>query len=147
MDVRNSRGKFDEIKEKLARGSWAIDAVVGADLRRRGSDSFGRLRGSQIGREFRFNFASKEATIALDRGHDQAAIGTRSRGDRASIVDVSLTVFSWNRAPRLWHCFHHERSRIAARSRRDRGSIEPRSWSSSTNLPRRSMELQVSGRS
>ena len=61
-------------KEKLARRSWAIDAVVGADLRRRGGDSLGRLHGSRIGREFRFNFASTEASIALDHGHDQAAI-------------------------------------------------------------------------
>ena len=36
---------------------------------------------------------------------------------------------------------------IAARSHRDRGSIRSRSWSSSANLPGRSMELQVSGRS
>ena len=119
---------------------------MGADLRHRGSDSFGRLRGSRIGREFRFNFASKEATIALDSCHDQAAIGPRTRGDRASIVDGSLAIFSWNGALRFWHCFHDERSTITARSRRDRSSIRLRLWSSSTNLPRRLLELQVSGR-
>ena len=36
---------------------------------------------------------------------------------------------------------------IACRSCRDRRSIGPRSWSSSTNRPGRPMELQVSGRS
>ena len=105
-----------------------------------------------------FNFASKEATIALDPGHDQAAIGPRSRGNRASIVDVSLAIFSWKRAPRSWLCFHVktstialrlrlDRAAIAAWSRHDRGLIAPRSWSSSTNSPRRPMGLQVSGRS
>ena len=64
--------------------------------------------------ELDINFASKEATIALDRGHDQAAIGPRSRGDRASIVAFSLAVFNWNRAPRSWHLIHDERSMIAA---------------------------------
>ena len=33
------------LKEKLARRSWAIDAIVGAICRGRGSDSLGRLRG------------------------------------------------------------------------------------------------------
>ena len=36
---------------------------------------------------------------------------------------------------------------IAARSRRDHGSIGPRSWSSSANPPSRPIELQVSGQS
>ena len=48
--------------------------------------------------EFSLDFSSKEATIVLDRGHDQAAIGPRSRGDRALIVDFSPAIFSWNRA-------------------------------------------------
>ena len=34
---------------------------------------------------------------------------------------------------------------IAARLRRDRGSIGPRSWSSSANPPSRPIELQVNG--
>ena len=38
-------------------------------------------------------------------------------------------------------------ARLAARSRRDRGSTGLRSWSSSTNHLGRPMELQVSGRS
>ena len=33
------------LKGKLARRSWAIEAVVGADLRGRGSDYFGIGRG------------------------------------------------------------------------------------------------------
>ena len=66
------------LKGNLAQKSWPIDAVVGADCRGRGSDSLGRLRGSRIGGEFLLDFASKEATITLDRGHDQLAIGPRS---------------------------------------------------------------------
>ena len=90
------------LKGILARRSWPIDAVVGADCRGRGSDSLGWRRISQIGSEFPLNFASKEATIALDRGprsslivgHDQAAIRPRSHGDRALIMDFSPAVFS-----------------------------------------------------
>ena len=67
------------LKGILARRSWPIDAVVGADCRGRGSDSLGRRRISRIGSEFPLNFASKEATIALDRG-------PRSSGDQATIA-------------------------------------------------------------
>ena len=87
------------LKGNLAQKSWPIDAVVGADCRGCGSDSLRRLRGSQIGGEFPLDFTSKEATIALDHGHNKAAIGPRSCGDRASIVDFSPAIFSWNRAP------------------------------------------------
>ena len=99
VDVRNSRGKFDEIliimlkwmrlytlgsrgspelktfleirlissrideklknKGKISPKSWAIEAVVGAVLRGRGSDSFGRLRSSRIRGEFFLKLASK----------------------------------------------------------------------------------------
>ena len=45
---------------------------------------------ASIPQQIRFNFAYKEAMIALHHGHDQAAIGPRSRGDRASIVTFLL---------------------------------------------------------
>ena len=75
--------------------------------------------------QFRFEmamiFASKRPTI-----------GPRSRS--WSVVDRSL--IDWRR-------FHHVNSPIAARSRRDRGSIGPRSWSSSTKPLNRPMRLQL----
>ena len=54
---------------------------------------------ASIPRRISIDFASKEATIALDCGHDQAAIGPRSHGNRASIVGFLPTVFNGNRAP------------------------------------------------
>ena len=72
--------------------------------------------------------------------HDQATIGPRSWN---FLLPHSVGIM--RRVS--WHWFHDERATIAARLRRNHGSIGPRSWSSSTNLPRRSMELQVSGRS
>ena len=44
----------------------------------RGSGSLERRRSSRIRHEFRLIFAPIDATIALDRGHDQAAIEPRS---------------------------------------------------------------------
>ena len=63
-------------------------------------------------------------------GHDRAAIGPWS--------------WSWSlfaRPPIEWKEFHAEGGPITARSRRDRGSIRPRSWSSSTGLPCRPMKI------
>ena len=56
----------------------AIGAVVEAVCKGRGSGSLERRRSSRIRHEFRLIFAPIDATIALDRGHDQAAIGPRS---------------------------------------------------------------------
>ena len=56
----------------------AMNAVVEAVCRGRGSVSLGRRCSSRIRREFRLIFAPIDATIALDHGHDQAAIGPRS---------------------------------------------------------------------
>ena len=134
MDVRNSRRKFDEIKEKfvinpapiasqlslnagdhdeleifleirlissrinqklknkgrihgflkgkLARRSWAIEAVVEAICRGHGSGSLGRRRGFQIGHELRDNFASNEPRLH----HDRATIVPQSGHDHGWIV-------------------------------------------------------------
>ena len=59
--------------------------------------------GDFVAPELAVNFASislEKTTIALDRGHDQAAISPQSRGDRVSIVAFSLAVFNWNLVPR-----------------------------------------------
>ena len=49
---------------------------------------------ASIPRLFGLDSASIGATIALGRGHDQPAIGPRSRGDRASILDISLAILN-----------------------------------------------------
>ena len=42
-----NNGRYTSVfNEKISPKSWAIEAVVGAVLRGRGSDSFGRLRSS-----------------------------------------------------------------------------------------------------
>ena len=51
---------------------------------------------ASISQQISGGFASKEATIGLDRGHDQAAIGPRLRGDRASIAEFSVVIFNGN---------------------------------------------------
>ena len=58
------------------------------------------------------------------------------------------TIRSWSfvDCPHLeWRRFHPVCFPIAARSRHYRGSIEPRSWSSSTTSPRCPIDLQVTG--
>ena len=179
VDVRNSRGKFDEIKEKfminpapiasqlslnaggtrwtrdlprnslnfftsrskvkeqrrttwvfkgeLARRSWPIEAIVGAEFMRRGSDSLGMGRGfnsatNQL--EFDFNFASMFAPIFATIF---ATIAPRSGRDRASIVVLLVrrspsfrpaTILRW-KSPRS----RLDRAAIAVRSGRDRGVL------------------------
>ena len=90
VEVQEEEHQFS--KRILAQKSWPIDAVVGADCRVVGAILLGGVV-VQSRDEFRFNFASKEGTIAIDRGHNQAAIGPRSRGDQASIVEFSPAIF------------------------------------------------------
>ena len=72
-------------------------------------------------------------TIKQRSGHDRLAIGPRSWTFLlpSSIGTVRRVL------EESWHWFHDERATIAARSHRDHGSIAPRSWISSTNLPNR----------
>ena len=74
------------------------------------------------GHSFRICFDA--ATILLQFGFEMATIFAmiRPRSWSSSFVD---------RRPIDWRRFHHVSSPIAARSRRDRSSIGPRSWSSS----------------
>ena len=71
-----------------------------------------------------------------DFHHDRATIGSRSGHDRGLIVILGLRRSRSN----LVHA-------IPRRKLPDRGSIEPRSWSSSMNRLDRPMELQEIGRS
>ena len=66
------------LKREIGPKSWAIEAVVGAVLQGRGSDSLGRIRNSHIGREFRFEFAPNSHHFS----HDRATIAPRSGHDR-----------------------------------------------------------------
>ena len=93
----------------------------------RGSGSLGRRRSSRIRREFCLIFAPIDATIALDRGHDQAVIRPRSCGFRASIVASSRASFVQNHAPRSSPSIHAKNSTIAVRSDCDRGVL-PRNF-------------------
>ena len=56
----------------------AIGTVMEAVCKGHGSGSLERRCSSRIRREFRLIFAPIDATIALDPGHDQPAIGPRS---------------------------------------------------------------------
>ena len=102
----------------------------------RGSDSLGRRRGFPIGMELAVIWLQ----ISLKKTTIFATIGPRSwvnHDPRSSSVGVLIE----------WRRFHNVSSTIAVRSRRDCGSIGPRSWSSSTSRVDRPMKRQVRERS
>ena len=82
------------------------------------------------------NFASKRPRISARSGRDRATIAPRS-GHNRFLGRSSVGVRSSG----------GDSAAEAPRSRRDRGSIEPRSWSSSTSPPHRPIAFQVSRRS
>ena len=130
-------------KEKLGPKSWPLEAVVGVGWRRRGNDSMGaaswlqfREKLAGIWLQFSVNEASISAAIF-------ATIAPRSGYDRASIVTLVLRRSPADRLEMNPHWFRARISSIAARSRRDRGSIGLRSLSSSTMLRRRPMKIQL----
>ena len=112
------------LKREIGPESWAVEAVVGAVLHGRESASLGQTQSSHVGRKFRFEFALNSHHL----GHDRATMWSWPSVDRR-LID--------------WQRFPHVNPPIAARSRRDRGSIGPRSWSSSTIGLRRRIEIQV----
>ena len=76
--LKNKREKYMLLKREIGPILRAMKAVVEAVCKGRGSVSLGRRCSSRIRREFRLIFAPIDATIALDHGRDQAAIGPRS---------------------------------------------------------------------
>ena len=130
------------LKRELARRSWAIDAFVGAVFKRRGGDSLGMGRGFNSATNrlvFSFNFASYLPRFS-------SRFSPRSGRDLASIVVLVLRrspADRWEANPRRSRA---KISSIAARSLRDRGSIAPRSWSSSTMFQRRPIGLMIASR-
>ena len=107
--------------------------------------SRGRFRWHRSWLQFRDESVVSLASILLpnshDFCHDRATIAPRTGRDRATIVVIRRSPS--DQLETIPRRFHYEISWIAARSRRDRGSIGPRSWSSSTIFLRRWIELQV----
>ena len=99
---------------------------MGVDSWLRGSGYLGRCRG--------FNSPVNQLPFCFRIAIILATIGPRSWS--RSFIDRRLLE---------WWRFHHISSPITARSCRNRGSIEPRSWSSSTIILRCPMEIQRSG--
>ena len=73
------------LKREIGSKSWAMEAIVEAVCKGRGSGSLGRRRSSWIDHElatnllqFSFEMATNFATIGPRSGHDHAAIGPRS---------------------------------------------------------------------
>ena len=107
----------------------------------RGNDSMGaaswlqfRKKSAWIWLQISVQGTSPSATIGPRSGHDRgpessSIVVSSSRNDSAA-KDVQSRL---------------DRVVIAARSCRDRGSIKPQSWSSSTTPPRRPIDLQVTG--
>ena len=121
------KGSTSVLKRKLARRSWPIEAIVGAEFMRRGSDSLGMGHGfnsatNQL--EFGFNFASMFATIFATIF---TTIAPRSGRDRASIVVLLVrrspsfqpATIPRQKSPRS----RLDRTAIAVRSGRDRGVL------------------------
>ena len=122
----------------MTRRSWPIEAVVGVV----GTIPWAWHRGfnstkNQFG--FGFKLASKRPRFPPRSDHDRVMIGSRLWVNRDPRSPSVVVLIEWRR-------FRNFSSTIAARSRRDRGLIGPRSWSSSTCLHSRPIALQVRGR-
>ena len=105
----------------MARGSWAIDAFVGAVFKRRGGASLGMGRG--------FNSAENELQFCFEKGMIFGTIGPRSGHDRPTIAPRSGHNLSPGRSSVIVLSSGSdsaaEGATIAARSRRDRTVLPP----------------------
>ena len=138
--VEEQRREIHAFKEgKLGPTIMAIGAVMESVCKGCGSSSSGRRRSFGIGHEW----ASISAMISAFLGHASRWDRPRSWPDRASIGRRSRCRSSRQHLRQSWSWFRLERSMIATRSRRDRGAIEPRSWSSSTLRLHRPMDLRL----
>ena len=131
--LKNKRGNTWVFKEEIGPKLWMMEAIVEAVCCRRGGDSFSLSRGfnSAMNRlMFSFNFASDLLRFRRDFRHDRATIRSRSGvncGVRAS--PIARQSMGDQSAP------------IPRHLRLDRGSIEPRSRSSSTHPQGRPMKI------
>ena len=124
---------FKEIGSRIV-GNWSgcdggFCGVVGA------IPSCGSV--ASIFLQLRFNLASKTPQSSHVFRLDQP----RSRHDQATIVAWMLRRLPSEHVGNSPLRFHTEGGTIAARSHRDRGSIAPRLWSSSTSSLCRSMRI------
>ena len=119
-------------------GNWS--GCDGGFLRSRGSDSFVRQRGFNFA-TIPLQFSLQNPTIEPRFSPRSATIAQRSGHDRAPIVAWMLRRLPSEPVGNSPLRFHTEGGTIAARSLRDRGSIAPRSWSSSTSSLCRSMRI------
>ena len=122
------------LKGKLGSKSWAMEVIVEAVRWRRGGDSLGVDCGfssatNQL--QFCLRISCILAAIGPRSGHDRAVIGPRSRHDRATIVVLVVRRSTSARLAVIPPC-----------KLPDRGSIGPRSWSSSTKLLNRPMKIR-----
>ena len=129
--LKNKRKSTWVFKGEIGPESWAVEAVVVAIFKRRGGSSLSMSRG--------FNLTAILTKFSGEFGssfHDfSTTIGPRSRRDRVTIV---RRLWSWSSIdPRRleWSRFRGSMRAIAARSRRDRSSIAPRSQLDREVLP------------
>ena len=71
------------LKRKLGPKTWAMEAIMEAVCKGRGSGSLGRRRSSRICHELATIFCFILATIIAAVDHDRTTIGRRSGVDRA----------------------------------------------------------------
>ena len=112
------------LKREIGPESWAVEAVVGAVFKRRGDASLGMGRG--------FKSAANRLEFRFERKLQNRPRSSRDRPRSTTIERRSCSRFFENAAQQSWNRFHNTWSVIAARSRRNRGSMGPRSWGSST---------------
>ena len=107
------------LRGKLVRGSWAIDAFVGAVFKGRGGDSLGMGRGfnsATILTKFSGGFSSY-------LHDDRTTIGPRSGHDQGLIVVIGFRRSSSNQVGAIPPRKTCDRGSIAARSDRDPGVL------------------------
>ena len=120
--LKNKGRNTSVFKEKISQKSWAIEAIVGADSRRRGGGFTWRHRSFWIGLEWVTISLQKRASIAARSGYDRASIVPSILDQRPSDeVKDECRRFRDERAP-LWRWMRHDRTLIGPRSRVDRGS-------------------------
>ena len=111
------------LKGKLARGSWAIEAVVEAVCRGHGRGTLGRHRGFQIGIEGATILPRFSLQNSHDFCHDRATIGRRSGHDRGLIVILGLCRLPCDPVEAIPRRKLHDCGSIAPRPRFDRTAI------------------------
>ena len=85
------------LKRKLGRRSWAMEAIVEAVCKGRGSGSLGRRRSSWIDHELVTNLLQ----FSFEMATNFATIGPRSRHDRATILVLVIRLSPSDRLEKI----------------------------------------------